>query len=531
MLTLSGWFITASAIAGLSAPDSVAIAFNFMQPAAEIRALAMIRTVGRYAERVVTHEATFKVLAEIRCWFFAKLIPLAPGRLAMQRSADLLSGITQDIDALDALYLRLCSPLLIVMIGGGAVVAFICSYSIQIGIFVFVMLLVTAGLIPWVFSRLGRQGAKKIVEQTAKFKMDQIEILQGFADLSAFNTYTRYKNQLSTVSEQMMATQAENNRLSAFSSAMTVFLSHMTVLITLVVGSILFQQGDISGAVLAMLGFCVLAVFELVTPLASSMQLLAKTQTAANRIRHIVDLKPTIFEPQQAYPVPDNGDLKINQLSFRYSKHTDWVLKQIDLNIPQGSKIAIVGNSGAGKTSLLQCLMRFFDPQQGSIEYAGINIKQFSSEQFSSEQLMQQFSVLSQRSQLFSATVKENLLIAKPTASELEIKQAIKMAGLNKFISQLPEGINTWVGEDGAKVSGGEARRIALARVYLKNAPILLLDEPTEGLDRETENEVLNALDQIAKQKTLVMVTHRQTGLRLVDVVYRVNQGCLEKAV
>ncbi|MCK5191072.1 MAG: thiol reductant ABC exporter subunit CydC [Methylococcales bacterium] len=526
LLTLSGWFITASAIAGLSAPDGVAIAFNFMQPAAEIRALAIIRTFGRYAERVVTHEATFKVLAEIRCWFFAKLIPLAPGRLAMKRSADLLSGITQDIDALDALYLRLCSPLLIVMIGGGAVVAFICSYSIQIGLFVFIMLLITAGLIPWVFNRLGRQGAKKIVEQTAKFKMDQIEILQGFADLSAFNAYTRYTNQIISVSEQMMETQTENNRLSAFSSAMTVFLSHTTVLVTLVVGSILFQQEDISGAVLAMLSFCVLAVFELVTPLASSMQLLAKTQTAAKRIRHIVDLKPAIIEPQQAYPVPDNGSLKINQLSFRYSKHADWVLKQIDLDIPQGSKIAIVGNSGAGKTTLLQCLMHFFDPQQGSIEYGGIDIKKFSS-----EQLMQQFSVLSQRSQLFSATVKENLLIAKPTASELEIKQAINMAGLDKFISQLPEGINTWVGEDGAKVSGGEARRIALARVYLKNAPILLLDEPTEGLDRETENEVFNALAQIAKHKTLIMVTHRQAGLRLVDEVYRMNEGYLEKTI
>jgi ATP-binding cassette subfamily C protein CydC len=132
LLTLSGWFITSSAIAGLLAPDGVAIAFNFMQPAAEIRALAIVRTVGRYAERVVTHEVTFRILADCRCWFFEKLIPLAPGRLAMQRSADLLAGITQDIDTLDALYLRLCSPLLIALIGGGAVVIFIASYSIQI---------------------------------------------------------------------------------------------------------------------------------------------------------------------------------------------------------------------------------------------------------------------------------------------------------------------------------------------------------------------------------------------------------------
>lgn len=135
LLTLSGWFITASAIAGILAPDGVAITFNFMQPAAEIRALAIIRTFGRYAERVVTHEATFRVLAEIRCWFFANLIPLRPGSLAIKRSADVLAGITQDIDALDALYLRLCSPLLIAMVGGGAVVIFIAGYSVQISLF------------------------------------------------------------------------------------------------------------------------------------------------------------------------------------------------------------------------------------------------------------------------------------------------------------------------------------------------------------------------------------------------------------
>jgi ATP-binding cassette subfamily C protein CydC len=218
--------------------------------------------------------------------------------------------------------------------------------------------------------------------------------------------------------------------------------------------------------------------------------------------------------------------LKINKLGFRYSEQSDWVLKQIDLHISQGSKIAIVGNSGAGKTTLLQLLMRFYDPQQGSIEYAGIDYKQLSS-----DQLMTQFAVLSQRSQLFSATVKENLLIANPAASEPEIYQAINMAGLNQFIKRLPEGINTWVGENGAKVSAGEGRRIALARVYLKDAPVLLLDEPTEGLDRKTEDEVLNALEQIAKDKTLILVTHREAGLRLVDKIYRFNDGNLKAAV
>lgn len=525
LLTLSGWFITSSAIAGLLAPDGVAITFNFLLPAAQIRALAIIRTVSRYGERVVTHEATFRVLTEIRCWFFAKLIPLAPGRLVMHRSADLLNGMTQDINALDVLYLRIFSPLMVAIIGGGCIVAFIAVYSMKISFFVFVMLLITGSVTPWIFIRLGRESAKKAVQLTAKFKVAQIEILQGFAELTAFNAYTRFKKQITNVSEQMLSTQTENHRLSVLSSVSTGLLSQISVLIAIVSGSILFQQGNISAAVMVMLSFSVLGVFELIAPLSSSIQMLVKTQTAANRIRQITELAPVIEEAHSSQRFPSTGGISIKQLYFRYSEHSDWVLNNINLHIAQGSKIAIVGNSGTGKTTLLQLLMRFYDPQQGRVEYAGIDYRHLSS-----VQLMEQITFLSQQTQLFATTIKQNLLIAKPAASDFEINQAIENAGLNGFIKKLPEGINSWVGENGVKVSAGEARRIALARVYLKNAPILLLDEPTEGLDRESEDEVLNALRLISQQKTLVMMTHRQAGLSLVDKVFKITEkGGLEE--
>ena len=522
LLTLSGWFITSSAIAGLAAPDGTAIAFNFMQPAAEIRALAIIRTLGRYAERVVTHEATFRVLAEIRGWFFAKLIPLAPGRLAMKQSADLLHSLTQDIDALDALYLRLCSPVLIALLGGGAVAGFIASYSVQLSLFVLILLIITAVLIPWIFNSLGSKGAEQIVRQAAKFKVQQIEILQNMAELSAFNAYARFKKRLLGLSGEMIATQRHNNQLSGLSAAITLLLSQLTVVGTLVIAGLLFRQQNISGAESVMLVFCVLAVFELVMPLSVSMQMLAKTQTAAKRIRSIANLKPLIAEHAQPKNIENTGGVNIKNLSFRYTDQSSWVLNNITLNIPQGSKIAIVGDSGAGKSTLLQLIMRFYDPQLGNIEYAGIDYTQLDS-----DKLMEHFSMLSQRTELFASTIKQNLLIAKPTAAVFEIERAINMAGLNNFIDQLPEGLNTWIGEHGSKVSGGEARRIALARMYLKDAPILLLDEPTEGLDQATENEVLNALEKMAEHKTLIMVTHREAGLRLAKRVYRIDKGKL----
>ena len=201
LLTLSGWFITSSAIAGILAPDGAAIAFNFVQPAAEIRALAITRTLGRYAERLITHEATFRILTEIRCWFFAKLIPLAPGRLGMKQSADLLTGITHDIDTLDALYLRLILPVFIAIFGGGLVILFIASYSIKISLVALILLLITAIFIPWLFYKPCQQGANKIVKQTAKVKVLQLEMLQGIAELSVFGAYPRFKKKILDVSE------------------------------------------------------------------------------------------------------------------------------------------------------------------------------------------------------------------------------------------------------------------------------------------------------------------------------------------
>ncbi|MFK5948107.1 MAG: ABC transporter transmembrane domain-containing protein, partial [Methylococcales bacterium] len=259
LLTLSGWFITSSAIAGVLAPDGIAVTFNFLQPAAEIRGLAIIRTFGRYTERLITHEATFRVLAEIRTWFFAKLIPLAPGYLASQRSADLLHNITQDIDALDALYLRLGAPIIIAFLGSLIVISFIASYSMQLSLFVCFVLLITAVIIPWIYNFLGRQGAKQITEQTVKFKIAQIEVLQNITELKAFNAYKRFKTMLLGLSDKLLNTQSSNNQLTAQSSALTLLIYQLTVAASLIASAWLFQQHNISAAVFVMLVFCVLA--------------------------------------------------------------------------------------------------------------------------------------------------------------------------------------------------------------------------------------------------------------------------------
>ena len=524
LLTLSGWFISASAIAGLLVLDGNALTFNFMLPAAQIRALAITRTLGRYGERLVTHEATFRVLASIRGWFFQQLIPLVPGRLSLMRSGDLLSRMTADIDALDALYLRLLAPMTVALLGIIGVTVFLACYTPIISLTTGLILIVASVWVPWLFNRLGQEGAEQIIVLAANFRIRNIDMLQGLSELITNQAYGRFSNTLSQFSDLMINTQRLNNRLSAISSIITFLLSQVSVLITLILSTLLYTENLLSGAEVALVIFCVMAAFELVTPLPLAMQLLGKTQKAAQRIRQVADMSPTTPNPLESASLPKQYDMALDNVSFRYSEQQDWVLKNITLSIPQGSKIAVVGISGSGKTTLLQLLMRYYDPEIGQVLLNGQSLKHWHT-----DQLMTCFGVLSQRSQLFAASIRENLLIAKPTASVKELTAAIKAAGLEKFLSYLPEGLDTWVGESGVKVSGGEARRIALARLYLKNAPILVLDEPTEGLDSDTERDVFNALSVFANNKTVIMVTHREAGLGLVDVVYRMENGVLKQ--
>lgn len=508
LLSLSGWFITASALAGLTNDLMI---MNIMLPAAQIRALAITRTAARYAERIVTHEATFRLLSDIRVWFFAQLIPIALTRLASVRSGDLLNRVTTDIDALDALYLRLINPFIIALFAIIGATVFLYVYFPLLSIIVCVLLLCSALIIPLLFNYLGQDSAENSVTLFNNLRLRHLDLLQGMTDLLINNAYPRFVEHFMKNNTRLLETENDNNRLSALSSALILLISQLTLFLTLI---LLATQQQITGATLAMLFFTVLAVFELIQPLPNALQLLTKTKTSAKRVREFATLK---YSDGQLN-TPNQFDLEFKNVSFRYHEQQGWLLKDFNLTIPHGKKIGIIGASGVGKTSLLNLLTRHYSATSGNIFLSNNKL-----DDYQHDELLKCFGVLSQRSQLFAATIKENLLIAKPNASIEEINSALSFAGLSEFIKQLPDGLTTWVGESGVNVSGGEARRIALARLYLKNPPILLLDEPTEGLDANTEQAILKALAEFSKDKTLIMVTHRLTGLDLVNDILELN--------
>lgn len=524
LLTLSGWFISAAALAGLLATDGVTLTFNFLQPAAEIRALAILRTLARYGERLVGHEATFRVLAEVRVWFYRHLAALSPGQLTGLHSGEMLSRLSADIDALDALYLRLLAPVVIALLGSAAVLLLLASHAPLLNWQVAVLLLLAGVGIPWLSGRLGHAAAKNGIVLTGTLRSRLLDFLQGLPELLSYRADARMQRQVCSLSDQVIACQRKNNRIAALASAASRLSGQLAIVAALVAGSLLLQDRQVDGAVLAMLVFCVIAVFELVAPLPEAWQMLGAVRQAAHRVRSMAEMPADIVDPLHPRPLPAGNAISMQDVSFHYPGQADWLLDNVDLEIGQGSKIAIIGASGAGKTTLLQLLLRHLQPVTGSMLFCGEDYRQFAA-----GDLLERFALMTQRSQLLAGTIAENILLARPAASSVELTEAVRRAGLQDFIGRLPDGLQTWVGEQGVRVSGGEARRIALARVYLKNAPILLLDEPTEGLDAGTEQDILTALAEFSSDRTLLLVTHRRAGLQLADEVYYLQEGHLTR--
>ncbi len=517
LLAVSGWFIAAAAFAGLT--PLTAHTFNMLHPSVAIRFFAILRTLARYVERILNHDTTFRILTTLRTWLYDRIEPLAPSGLADWRQGDLLNRIVADVDALDNLFIRVMTPSVVAGFIILAVPGLLAAYA-SAAAWALLALLVGAGLVvPAGAQRLGAATGRRMTRHSARLRTHLVEGLQGMADLLVFNAGPRQIERIWSAHRALMKGQARMSLINGAATAATTLLGGGALWAVLYIGADLVVTGRLDGAHLALMVFATLAAFEAVTPLSAAYQYLGQTRQAAERLNEIVHRPPPVSFPSA--PVqPDDMGIVFENVTFQYHAKTAPVLEGFDLGIAAGEHVAVMGATGSGKSTLINLLCRFWDPGAGIIRIGNRDLRHWPE-----AQLRQTLAVVSQQAHLFNTSIRENLLWAEPEASEADLWAALDKARLKTFVAGLPDGLDTWTGELGQLISGGEARRLAVAQAVLRDAPVWLLDEPTEGLDAANERELIRTIRTLAQDRTLLIVTHRPVELAALDRIVVIENG------
>ncbi|MCY9877253.1 cysteine/glutathione ABC transporter ATP-binding protein/permease CydC [Vibrio natriegens] len=514
LLTLSGWFISAASVAGLTIARET---FNYMLPGAGVRGAAMARTAGRWGERVVSHNATFKLLTDLRIFFFEKLSPLIPGRVSTMRDADVLNRLVADVDAMDHVYLRLISPVIIGIFGILSLTAVLAFFDWHLAMLLGSVLTVMLLVWPVLFYKLGKKNGAHLTHRKAELRVATLDWLQGYSELSIFGAEERYRNLILDKQKQLLSNQFVNANLTGMASGLLMLANGLTLVMML-----WFAADGVGGRApdpwIALFAFATMASFEILMPIAGAFQYLGQTLTSARRLNEVILAKPDVVFPQQSSREDKPLDIEFKNISFAYPDGQQKVLNDLSLSLPLGSKTAVVGQTGSGKSTLIQLLCRYWDVDQGEVRIGGASLKSWGE-----SDLRSAITVVSQRVDVLNGTLRDNLLMAAPDATDEQLADILTQVDLGGLLEE--PGLSAWLGDGGRQLSGGEKRRIGIARALLRDAPILLLDEPTEGLDKRTEQKVMALFNQHFANKTVVFITHRLIELENMDNICLMEQG------
>lgn len=483
-----------------------------------VRFFGISRGVFRYLERLSAHSLTFKVLAKLRVWFYQAIEPLAPARLVSLHSGDLLNRVIADVETLDNLYVRVLAPPLVAIAVITGVTVFMSTFAVVLGATLAAFLMAIGLGLTGLALSLNMKPGRALTDERAQLRANMIDAVQGLPDLTAFGQVKAYLDRIGSAGRRFSALQAKMARLSGLQSGLNTLLTGTGVWLMLYLAIPMVNSGEIKGVYLAVIVLGALASFEAVQNLPQAAQLLESNLQSARRLFEIADTVPAISQPTNPLPRPASASLQIHKLRFAYE--TEEVLKGIDLELPEGKKVAIVGPSGAGKSTIVNLLMRFWEFCDGEILLDGEDIRRYAP-----VDARRMFSLVSQETYLFNASLRENLLMANPQASQADIETACIQAELHEFISGLPKGYDTLVGERGAQLSGGERQRMAIARALLKAADLFIFDEPTANLDTITEQRLLATLQRIMGSRSVLWITHRLVGLEMMDDILVMETG------
>lgn len=425
LLTLSGWFLSASAVVGVAGVYS----FNYMLPAAGVRGAAITRTAGRYFERLVSHDATFRVLAHLRVYTFSKVLPLSPSGIARFRQGELLNRVVADVDTLDHLYLRVISPLAGALVVILVVAVGLSVLDVTLALTLGGIMLLTVLLLPPLFYRAGKSTGEALTALRAQYRQQLTAWLIGHAELTIFNAASRYRDALDSTESEWQEAQRRQAGLTAISQAVMMLISGMTVVLMLWMAAGGVGGNTAPGALIALFVFCALAAFEALAPVTGAFQHLGQVIASALRVTQLTEQQPDVTFSDATMSAPEQAAVTFDKVSFHYSQQAQPALNQVSLTIQAGERVALLGRTGCGKSTLLQLLTRAWDPQQGEITLAGLPLTQYNE-----SALRASMSVVPQRVHLFSATLRDNLLLAAPQASDARLASTLTQVGLEKLL-------------------------------------------------------------------------------------------------
>lgn len=516
---------------GLMATAAYLIASAALQPSiAElqvaivgVRFFGLSRGVFRYLERLVSHDLTLRVLGRLRRWFFRALEPLVPARTVEMRSSDLLTRVVSDVESLQNFFIRAVAPPLVaalVAVGAGLVLGI---YSWELAFTFVVAYAATAVVVPLVVIRLGAATGAGLVSVRSDLAMAVADGIEGIADLLVFGRDEYQKRLVNELSRSSSDVRERAARVEALGTAGVTFVTHATVWLVMVMAIPMVGNGRFTGVGLAVVCLVAMAAFEAVQPLPAAARGMSEQLEAADRIFAILDEKPAVDDPVgSSVEVRMDGisTVELSGVSFSYPGASREALRDCNLVIGGGRRVAVVGPSGSGKSTLANLLLRFWDPTEGEIRLVGRPLGAYSH-----EALRTAIGVLPQQTDLFTGTIRDNLLLAEPDAGQIDLDRAAQTAGLLDTIRAFPDGWETWIGEHGMQLSGGQRRRLALARLVLRDPRVVVLDEPTSGLDPVTEDRVMRSVLELFAGRTTIVITHRLVAMDRFDEIVVLDRG------
>ncbi|MFF0521324.1 thiol reductant ABC exporter subunit CydC [Actinomadura nitritigenes] len=486
-----------------------------------VRAFGLGRGVFRYAERLVGHDATFRILADLRARVYERLERLAPGGLPAFRGGDLLNRLVADVDAVQDLFLRVLLPCTVAAVVGGASVGLAWALLPSAGAILLLALLLAGVAAPWLSSATARRAERRTTDLRGDLTSHVVDTLQGAPELIAYGAAPARLAEAARLDRDFTRATARSAASTGLGAAVSALAGGLAVWGSMAVGVPAVRSGALDGVLLAVIVLLPLAAFEVVAGLPLAAQHLERVRRSAARIFAVLDAPPPVEEPSDPSPLPAAPyTLQVEDLRARWTPTAPYALDGISLSLAPGRRCAIVGPSGSGKTTLASVLLRFLEPASGSVTLNGTDLRALTG-----DDVRTVIGLCAQDAHLFDSTIGENVRLARPAATDAEIRDALRRARLLDWIESLPRGLDTRVGEHGAQVSGGQRQRIALARALLAGFPVLLLDEPAEHLDTATADELTADLLTATEGRTTLLVTHRLTGLDAVDEIIVLDEG------